>query len=387
MDEIAPTVTLDGSSTGPVMLNPASLNTYLNGYDTTALGDGTFLVTWASNNNGNLGIYAQRLSAQGVAMGDPVQLASGATYTVMSSSDSILSVTALNDAGAYAVAWIGKDGTSSYSSIFTQSFNADGTPLSAAAQLDGAASAHDLAPQIATLADGGYIVSWSISSGGIYVQRFDDTGVAVGNTVPLAVSGSSGNASPQVSVLDNGSYVVTWQGYTTGDYHIYVQQFDATGNGTTPVMLDATTGNSNNYESQPQITALTNGGYVVTWSGYNYSGSNYNSSTYVQQFDATGTRVGSIVELDGSSNANNGGNYTIRMLQPWPTAATPSPGWNTTTPTATTITRFMYNSSLLAAAKWAMPCNWTHRTTVRVTTVINSRASRRWGMVATPSPG
>ncbi|QNP31590.1 cadherin domain-containing protein [Leclercia adecarboxylata] len=310
VDEIAPTVTLDGSSTGPVMLNTAPLNTYLNGYDTTALGDGTFLVTWASNNNGNLGIYAQRLSAQGVAMGNPVQLASGATYTVMSSSDSILSVTALNDAGAYAVAWIGKDGTSSYSSIFAQSFNADGTPLSAAAQLDGVASAHDLAPQIATLADGGYIVSWSINSGGIYVQRFDDTGVAVGNTVPLAVSGSSGNASPQVSVLDNGSYVVTWQGYTTGDYHIYVQQFDATGNGTTPVMLDATTGTSNSYENLPQITALANGGYVVTWSGYNYSGSNYNNSTYVQQFDATGSRVGGIVVLDGSSNANNGGSYT-----------------------------------------------------------------------------
>ena len=310
VDEIAPTVTLDGSSTGPVMLNTAPLNTYLNGYDTTALGDGTFLVTWASNNNGNLGIYAQRLSAQGVAMGDPVQLASGATYTVMSSSDSILSVTALNDAGAYAVAWIGKDGTSSYSSIFAQSFNADGTPLSAAAQLDGVASAHDLAPQIATLADGGYIVSWSINSGGIYVQRFDDTGVAVGNTVPLAVSGSSGNASPQVTVLDNGSYVVTWQGYTTGDYHIYVQQFDATGNGTTPVVLDATTGTSNSYENLPQITALANGGYVVTWSGYNYSGSNYNNSTYVQQFDATGSRVGGIVVLDGSSNANNGGSYT-----------------------------------------------------------------------------
>lgn len=310
VDEIAPTVTLDGSSTGPVMLNTAPLNTYLNGYDTTALGDGTFLVTWASNNNGNLGIYAQRLSAQGVAMGDPVQLASGATYTVMSSSDSILSVTALNDAGAYAVAWIGKDGTSSDSSIFAQSFNADGTPLSAVAQLDGVASAHDLAPQIATLADGGYIVSWSINSGGIYVQRFDDTGVAVGNTVPLAVSGSSGNASPQVTVLDNGSYVVTWQGYTTGDYHIYVQQFDATGNGTTPVMLDATTGTSNSYENLPQITALANGGYVVTWSGYNYSGSNYNNSTYVQQFDATGSRVGGIVVLDGSSNANNGGSYT-----------------------------------------------------------------------------
>ena len=310
VDEIAPTVTLDGSSTGPVMLNTAPLNTYLNGYDTTALGDGTFLVTWASNNTGNLGIYAQRLSAQGVAMGDPVQIASGATYTVMSSSDSILSVTALNDAGAYAVAWIGKDGTSSYSSIFAQSFNADGTPLSAAAQLDGVASAHDLAPQIATLADGGYIVSWSINSGGIYVQRFDDTGVAVGNTVPLAVSGSSGNASPQVTVLDNGSYVVTWQGYTTGDYHIYVQQFDATGNGTTPVMLDATTGTSNSYENLPQITALANGGYVVTWSGYNYSGSNYNNSTYVQQFDATGSRVGGIVVLDGSSNANNGGSYT-----------------------------------------------------------------------------
>jgi len=311
VDEIAPTVTLDGSSTGPVMLSPATSYIYPNGFDTTALGDGSFLVTWAGSNNGSYGIYAQRLSAQGVAMGDPVQLASGATNTYSNASDSVISVTAINSAGAYAVAWVGKEGSSNDSSIYAQLFNADGTPLSAAAQLDGTASVQDIAPQIATLTDGGFIVTWSISGGGIYVQRFDDAGVAVGNTVPLAVSNSNANASPQVTVLDNGGYVITWQGYTSGDYHIYVQQFDASGNGTTPVVLDGTTGSGSSYETQPQITTLANGGYVVTWSGLNYSSSNYNSSTFVQQFDANGGKVGSIVELDGSNNGGNfGGNYT-----------------------------------------------------------------------------
>ena len=310
VDEIAPTVTLDGSSTGPVMLSPATGYIYPNGFDTTALGDGSFLVTWAGNNNGSYGIYAQRLSAQGVAMGDPVQLASGATNTYSNALDSVISVTAINDAGAYAVAWTGKNSASTDSSIYTQLFNADGSPISAAVKLDGAASAQDIAPQIATLTDGSYIVTWYINGGGVYVQRFDDAGVAVGNTVPLIAQGSSNNASPQVTVLDSGSYVVTWQGQTSGDYHIYVQQFDATGTPSTPVVLDASTGNSTNYETLPQITSLANGGYVVTWSGYNYSNSNYNSSTYVQQFDANGARVGSIVELNGASNANFGSEYT-----------------------------------------------------------------------------
>ncbi|MGL5599680.1 MAG: cadherin domain-containing protein, partial [Silvania sp.] len=310
VDEIAPTVTLDGSSSGPAILSPGTNYLYLNGFDTTALGDGSFLVTWAGNNNGSYGIYAQRLSAQGVALGEPIQLASSATNMFYNASDSVVSVTAINDAGAYAVAWTGKDDTSNQTSIYTQLFNADGSPLSAAAQLDGAASAQDIAPQIATLADGGYIVTWYISGGGVYVQRFDDTGVAVGNTVPLAVSDSSGNASPQVTVLDNGGYVVTWQGQTSGDYHIYVQQFDANGTGAAPAVLDATTGSYYNNETLPQITALANGGYVVTWSGFDYSSSNYNNSTYVQQFDATGARVGSIVVLDDLSNINNGGDNT-----------------------------------------------------------------------------
>ena len=309
VDEIAPTVTLDGSSSGPVMLNPAIGYIYPNGFDTTALGDGSFLVTWSGNNNGSSGIYAQRLSAQGVALGEPVQLASGTTNTFYNSSDSIVSVTAINNAGAYALAWIGKEGTSSYTSIYAQLFNADGTPISEAAKLDAGDLANDIAPQTAKLADGGYIVTWYINGGGVYVQRFDDTGVAVGNSVPLAVSGSSGIASPQVTVLDNGGYVVTWQGYTSGDYHIYVQQFDATGTGSTPAVLDARTG-SDTREIQPQITALANGGYVVTWSSYNTSISNYDSSTWVQQFDATGAKVGSIIVLDVLSNSNFGGSYT-----------------------------------------------------------------------------
>ncbi|MCU6667798.1 cadherin domain-containing protein [Enterobacteriaceae bacterium H4N4] len=316
VDEIAPTVTLDGSSSGPVMLSPAGGYIYNNSFDTTALGDGSFLVTWAGNTNGNNGIYAQRLNAQGVALGDAVQIATGSANFFLNPSDSIVSVTAINDAGAYAVAWNGKDATSSETSIYTQLFNANGTPISTAVKLDGAASTQDVAPQIATLADGGYIVTWYINGGGVYVQRFDDAGVAVGNSVPLGVSGSSDNGSPQVAVLDNGGYVVTWHGQTAGDYHIYVQQFDANGTGSTPVVLDSTVGISDSVEFQPQITALVNGGYVVTWAELNNYNLNNNNSTYVQQFDATGAKVGSIVVLNGSGNnsSNNGGDFNYPYI-------------------------------------------------------------------------
>jgi hypothetical protein len=68
------------------------------------------------------------------------------------------------------VAWTGKNSASTDSSIYTQLFTADGSPISAAVKLDGAASAQDIAPQIATLTDGSYIVTWYINGGGVYVQ-------------------------------------------------------------------------------------------------------------------------------------------------------------------------------------------------------------------------
>jgi hypothetical protein len=107
----------------------------------------------------------------------------------------------------------------------------------------------------------------------------------------------------------------------------------------------------------------------------------------VQQFDANGARVGSIVELNGASNANFGSEYTYPYV-----AALTGGGYAITwmeytdTNGSDDYTVFV-QQFLLAAAKWALPCNWTHHTTTRATTTTNYRASRRWAMAAMSLPG
>jgi 3',5'-cyclic AMP phosphodiesterase CpdA len=77
-----------------------------------------------------------------------------------------------------------------------------------------------------------------------------------------------------------------------GDNSIYVQSFNANGskNGSS-VQLEAT-GNTTGDDNQPQITAVgTVGAYAVTWWGQDSAANGGDSSVYVQQFNADGTKL------------------------------------------------------------------------------------------------
>jgi Ca2+-binding RTX toxin-like protein len=134
---------------------------------------------------------------------------------------------------------------------------------------------------------------------GIYVQRYNAAGVAQGseahvNTYTFADQTQS--AVTGLNAAGGGGFVVTWTSATqdgsgTG---IYARKFDATGvAGTESLVNTITTGS----QSEPAVTTLSNGGYVVSWTSPNSTSSVRN--IVGQVFSSTGLPVGSEFTVAG----------------------------------------------------------------------------------------
>ncbi|MDV7390985.1 PKD domain-containing protein, partial [Arthrospira platensis SPKY1] len=131
-------------------------------------------------------------------------------------------------------------------------------------------------PKIATLKDGGFVVVWEsanqdLSSTGIYSQRFDADGAKVGPEFRVNTTISSTQYQPAVTALENGGWVVSWtdiSGASSG-YDVFMQQYNASGQA-----VDGET-RVNSYTPHVQyesaIAAMPDGGFIVAYTGYTYS--------------------------------------------------------------------------------------------------------------------
>ena len=315
LDTAAPVVSLvDANAPTIVKLEPPGVT---NGYDyepqIAALGGGAYAVTWYGQDSSgrDYSIFVQAFNADGTTNGATVQLeAPGVT----NGHDQQPQIAALGG-GAYAVTWYGSDNTGDYS-IFVQAFNADGTTNGATVQLEapGVTNGYDSQPQLAALGGGAYAVTWygsSSSWSSIFVQAFNADGTTNGETVQLDAPGVSFgyDSQPQITAVGTaGAYAVTWYGQDSsgGDYSIFVQAFnvDGTTNGAT-AQLEAP-GVTNGHDYEPQITAVgTAGAYAVTWYAYDNTG---DASIFVQAFNAGGTTNGGTVQLE-APGVTNGYDY------------------------------------------------------------------------------
>ncbi len=156
---------------------------------------------------------------------------------------------------------------------------------------------HDrLTPEVTVLADnGGWVVTW-IAYGSdpaeqeIYQQRYDATGAAVGGEVQVSTRAGSGLANPKMTALTNGGWVVTWtaRGLDGSSEGIYQQRFDRNGHrmgGETQV--NTTT---DGQQLMQHVSALADGGWVVAWASDSVDGSGY--GIVQQRYNADGTARG-----------------------------------------------------------------------------------------------
>lgn len=242
----------------------------------TALSNGGFVVSWMSSgqDGSGYGIYAQRYDVDGVPQGSEFRVN---TYTTSSQQNA--SVTALSS-GGFVVSWHSNGQDGSGLGIYAQRYDVNGTAQGSEFKVNTYTAGSQQNASVTALSNGGFVVSW-VSNGqdgsglGVYVQRYDADGVSQGGEFRVNTYTAGDQTDPSITALNTGGFVVTWEssGQDGSGYGIYAQRYNANG------VPQGSEFRVNTYatstQSDPSITALTNGGFVVTWMSNGQDGSGY----------------------------------------------------------------------------------------------------------------
>lgn len=187
--------------------------------------------------------------------------------------------------------------------IYLQRYDANGEAQDSEFLVNTTTASHQMVPSIAALADGGFVVSWQSDSQdgsgyGVYAQRYDANGAELGREFRVNTATASDQGSPSITALADGGFVVSWHSYGQDgdDYGIYAQRYDASGEARGGEFLVNTTTTSRQID--PSITALADGGFVVSWDSFGQDGF---PNVYAKRYDADGHAIEWMIPPDLSS--------------------------------------------------------------------------------------
>lgn len=308
----------DGNKVG----NEFRINTYTtrdqSSPSVASLSDGGFVVTWESSNqdsDNSGGIYGQRYDSNGNTVGNEFQVNTYVLYSQWHAD-----VAALSN-GGFVVVWLGRREPNGLFYVYGQRYDAESNTMGDEFQVMPYANAHWYFPSVAGLSGGGFVVV-STADGqdgdgyGIYGKQFGNDGNAIGNEFQVNNATIGDQKSPLVTALSDGGFVVTWEGeksdFGIDGINIYGQRYNSNG---------YTMGNEflvNTYVKDSQeshsTAALSDGGFVVTW-GF-YSGRAYvaDRGVYARQYDIDGNPVGKEFRVDANDTIVAGDNPAVAGL-------------------------------------------------------------------------
>lgn len=143
--------------------------------------------------------------------------------------------------GSFVIAWQG-NGTEDANGVYARKFGADGTALLATESMvyqDAllSESENQADADVAALVDGSFVIVWSSdeSTSGtdidVFYRRMDAEGFLVGNS-RIEVSSDSGGTTdqdePEVTALRDGGFMVSWQAADSSGWGVYARPYTAT---------------------------------------------------------------------------------------------------------------------------------------------------------------
>ncbi|KAF0118766.1 MAG: VBCS repeat-containing protein [Rhodospirillaceae bacterium] len=152
-------------------------------------------------------------------------------------------------------------------------------------------------PSVTGLNDGGFVVTWMSdgqdgNGGGIYGQRYAADGTATGGEFQVNTVTTDWQGPPSVTALNDGGFVVTWgsNGQDGNGYGVYGQRYAA--DGTVAGVEFQVNTYTTDHQYYPSVTALKDGGFVVTWQSWGQDGEY--SGVYGRRYAANGTAGGGV---------------------------------------------------------------------------------------------
>lgn len=281
--------------------------------DIAVLTNGWTVVTWSSfaQDGDQNGIFYAILNDAGTNITGDLQ-----ANTTTANAQSNPAVAAL-DNGRFVITWdsLGQDGSGF--GVYKQVYNSSGVPVGSEIRVNATTVSDQNYPNVVGLVGGGYVVTWSdyfpdAESTDVYMQLYTANDVRIGSEIRVNTTANDVQTGGNITGLSDGGFVVVWQSYAQDGsaYGAYGQRYDAAGQKLGPEFLI----NTYTVESQtePDVSALADGGFVVTWTSFSQDGSN--NGVYQRRYEAASSLVGTQY-LYGTIDADelNGGAGADKM--------------------------------------------------------------------------
>lgn len=207
-----------------------------------------------------------------------------------------------------------------------QVYDSDGTKSGPESVVNTTTLGRQVEPDIAELANGGFVVTWTDVSTGpgleVRAQIFTPDGMKVGGEFNVNTTPWVDQRGPTATGLPDGRFVAVWsdsfeRGADRSQGGLYGQVFNADSSKSGPEFLVNTTTEGSQFDAD--ITVLDDGRFVVTWTSFLFSNGVFFRPVRGQVFDIDGTpsgtefRVGPIdSEQDQSAIAAlEGGRFVV----------------------------------------------------------------------------
>jgi len=174
---------------------------------------GGFVMVWTGTDSDGSGIRAQRYSAAGLSEGAEILV-----NTWVGDRQSDPQVAAL-ETGGFVVVWRSEDQDFSGGGIYGQRYSGSGTAIGDEFRVNTTTSGSQGDPSVSAAPDGGFVVSWVSGAvdgiGGVYAQQYDAAGTRIDGETLVGAPGHH-NDQPSVAVLEDGSLVHSWTATDAG---------------------------------------------------------------------------------------------------------------------------------------------------------------------------
>ena len=282
------------------------VNEFTQGYqqqaEVVSLKDGGFIITWNSidhqqGDTHSNGVKARIFNADGTERVSEFLVNENTEDAQIDSS-----VTEL-DNGSIAFTWMTRDieQDGSLYAIKARIFNADGTEQVSEFLVNSYINGSQNNPKITALEGSGFIITWfsldrqqgDNDGGAVKARIFDADGNELVSEFLVNNYIDGAQAYPQITALADGGFIITWastdhqQGDTSG-YAVKARIFNADGTERVGEFLV----NEYTYQTQvhPDITTLADGGFVITWHSLDgQQGDEDGLSVNARIFNADGT--------------------------------------------------------------------------------------------------
>ena len=276
----------------------------------TVLSDGGWVVTWSGLESGSSGsnIYQQQYSSSGQSIGGQTLVN---TYTLYDQADH--HTTAL-DGGGWVVIWASSGQSSAGDAVCFQMYGANGQPLGAETLVNTQTRYQKAHTEITALDGGGWVITWTSFSqdgegAGIYQRAYGANGQPLAGESRVNTYWEGDQRDARVVALSDGGWVVVWvsAGQNGGSSGVYQQVYNALGQAVgNELKVDSSTSSA---QQLPELTALADGGWVVTWTARHGSDQNVYQKTFHINNDPI--RVTDIALANGTENVA----YSITSAQ------------------------------------------------------------------------